>query len=595
MKKLACLVLLFFYAISTEASTTITDHYISGHWTLAGSPYLIKNHIEVSASGSLTIDPGVKVIFQGPYLFIVYGILHATGTSSKHITFTVQDTTGRYDLNNLEGGWMGISYMEYSNLSTPDTSTFTFCDVNYLKNGSTGIAILRGLDISQCTFSYNIGTCLTVWKKSTGYKNEISNCSFLNNISNSQMIVILSDSIEIINKIQIHDNNINNNLITEFGQILYSEKSNIIFSNNKIYENGSMDQPGGWILNFFKSNVVILKNRVYKNILSSRAPLYLQASHIDINKNYICNNRSVNFGTDCYANGGGAMLLIGDTTIANDSSMASYSVRNNIISNNYANNIGGAICIVNAKVSITNNDIINNQASRGAAVYNSNSAGVITIVKNNILFGNNGDYTYNFWNATSVKYIFENNWIKTANNNQFNAYTTSSILGDSTTNIVGISPELVAPTVTADVNEDAMKANFFLKPKSSCIDKADAVNANFDASDYAGNTRISGPKADIGAFEFSPNAYSKLMSNVPNEIETPLAIYPNPSNSSVFVSVSKEKGSVAIYDLLCKKIIEKKVIGTLVFFDVDNIPKGTYIAVWNDGEGNKSTQKLIIE
>src|SRR5438874_2256408 len=94
MKNIQILICLILCSIDTSASTNITTANVSGHWTLAGSPYVIYNNITVQSTASLVIDPGVQVIFNGSYFVEVYGILRAAGTSSQHISFTVSDTTG---------------------------------------------------------------------------------------------------------------------------------------------------------------------------------------------------------------------------------------------------------------------------------------------------------------------------------------------------------------------------------------------------------------------------------------------------------------------------------------------------------------------
>ena len=52
-----------------SAQTIIPGGYVSGTWDLAGSPYLIMDHITVPGESidpnPLTIEPGVEVLFCG--------------------------------------------------------------------------------------------------------------------------------------------------------------------------------------------------------------------------------------------------------------------------------------------------------------------------------------------------------------------------------------------------------------------------------------------------------------------------------------------------------------------------------------------------
>ena len=121
MKKLT-LVLTFFvfhFAFFTLSSqTTIVGPTASGHWTLAGSPYLIQNSVYIPNDSTLTIDPGVTVNFQTsftPYIHVL-GRLLAVGTAADTIYFTAADTTnGSHGIR-----FYGIKY-------TNDTSKLEYC------------------------------------------------------------------------------------------------------------------------------------------------------------------------------------------------------------------------------------------------------------------------------------------------------------------------------------------------------------------------------------------------------------------------------------------------------------------------------------
>ena len=61
---------------------------VSGNWSLLGSPYQVLADIEVPGGQTLTIDPGVSVIFNGNYKFIVHGTLSAVGSEGDSILLT---------------------------------------------------------------------------------------------------------------------------------------------------------------------------------------------------------------------------------------------------------------------------------------------------------------------------------------------------------------------------------------------------------------------------------------------------------------------------------------------------------------------------
>ena len=67
--------------LKSFSSTPVSSGTVSGHWTLAGSPYLIQGSIYIPQDSILLIDPGVTVNFQTsftPYL-LVQGQLLAMG------------------------------------------------------------------------------------------------------------------------------------------------------------------------------------------------------------------------------------------------------------------------------------------------------------------------------------------------------------------------------------------------------------------------------------------------------------------------------------------------------------------------------------
>ena len=92
---------------------------VSGTWTVENSPYNVTADIVVPSSQTLTIQPGVEVVFTGDYRLTVQGQLFAVGTESDSISFSGTQT---WDTIRLE--------------NETQISTFYHCIVT---NGSTGI------------------------------------------------------------------------------------------------------------------------------------------------------------------------------------------------------------------------------------------------------------------------------------------------------------------------------------------------------------------------------------------------------------------------------------------------------------------------
>ena len=91
MRVLLCIVAVLVVAAPVAAQTYITeDLFTSATWALAGSPYVIQADIWMSPGNTLTIEPGVTVIFDGDYrLGIGFNAsIVAEGTGAEPILFT---------------------------------------------------------------------------------------------------------------------------------------------------------------------------------------------------------------------------------------------------------------------------------------------------------------------------------------------------------------------------------------------------------------------------------------------------------------------------------------------------------------------------
>lgn len=120
-------------------------------WTKINSPYRVTGTITIPDTSSLTIEPGVEVIFQGNYQFIVKGKIIAVGgpAAGDSIIFRAA---------NPDTGWGGLR------LDTAEvTSKLEYC--RFQDGWAKG------------TFPNNCGGAVYVF----GSVNSISHCSFYNN------------------------------------------------------------------------------------------------------------------------------------------------------------------------------------------------------------------------------------------------------------------------------------------------------------------------------------------------------------------------------------------------------------------------------
>lgn len=78
----------------------------SGDWTIADSPVIVTDDIILPAGAALRIEPGVEVKFDGPFQFIINGLIEAVGTSLSEITFSAVDAS----VDSLR--WGGLRFID---------------------------------------------------------------------------------------------------------------------------------------------------------------------------------------------------------------------------------------------------------------------------------------------------------------------------------------------------------------------------------------------------------------------------------------------------------------------------------------------------
>ncbi len=560
--------LLFVLAIQGRAATNITTPTVTGHWTMAGSPYKIYN--DISNWDTLTIDPGVEVIFQGHYQFVVGGKLKALGTAGNRIKFHVADTTGWYDTSTNAGGWRGINF------------TWTGSAVGY---------------VEYCDF-YDM-------KKNGFFVQQrlvfVKNCDFYHNI-NMNMSGLSTDVSPIVINGDIHFENCNvhdnwgNMWVVSFGTASFDDTITVKgcnFYNNNIgytgysgttisaigHKHGAIEQCNiynnktghdGVTMGLDMATIAVRRNKIYNNDNPTLAVITCQNAKLDIDGNMFCNNRLTEPGS-CGAIQGGAVFHISGAS-------GDCIIRNNVIANNQSAFQGTALCQINARVQFINNTVVNNN---GGAIFT--RYGTLT-VKNNIFWGNGSQI---IWVGTSAAIVYSHNWSESPWN--VNMPYTSFVSGD-TTNFVGTASGMVAPTLTDDPTESALTSNFALTGASGCINKGDTV-ANTDTVDYAMLPRIFGPKIDIGAIEYQSVASVPLSTTLTNEMN----VYPNPAAGKLFVYTVGATGTLTLYDVTGRVVAQKVVESSVTDFETGVIAPGGYNMVWRSTDGMEAATKVVIK
>ncbi len=177
MKKLLLtLVILFLFTLYLSADTYIPGGDVSGTWELTGSPFYIEGEITIPVGETLTIEPGVDVIFNGHFKFIVNGFIEAIGTEADSILFTAADPVT---------GWHSLRFID-----APDSSHLSYCIIEY-GNATGEIPDSHGGGIycensnpviTNCTFSGNYaGEHGGAIRISTNSNPIIEDCTFMDN------------------------------------------------------------------------------------------------------------------------------------------------------------------------------------------------------------------------------------------------------------------------------------------------------------------------------------------------------------------------------------------------------------------------------
>jgi parallel beta-helix repeat protein len=291
---------LFPLAVPVLAQTAIPGGSVSGTWTTAGSPYHIEGDITVPTGQTLTIQPGVEVIFQSWYKLTVNGTLLAEGTASNPILFTGSHATA---------GWLGIRFID-----APDGSLLTHVVVE--KGRATGASPEDGgggiyIENSSPTISFS--TIRDNFAKRNGGGLYLVN-------SNARLIGN-----------GIANNSAGQGASASGGGIFMlnsnPELTGNVISGNWVYVSGSYTTPtgaGGGIFarssNPVLSYNVISDNRVDGNLNSYArgGGLYLYYADPDLINNTITGN-TVGEGGGVYSahEGGGLFLYQSDPTIVN--------------------------------------------------------------------------------------------------------------------------------------------------------------------------------------------------------------------------------------------------------------------------------------
>ncbi|MDP6584847.1 MAG: right-handed parallel beta-helix repeat-containing protein, partial [Anaerolineales bacterium] len=204
-----------------ELSGTLSGNQ---YWT-SDYQYWVTGDLSLSQGDTLTIDPGVNVLFMGFFEFNIEGVLHAVGTEEDSIRFT----SGQPEKNKGDWKWL---YFDGNSDSTSTSSLMAYTVVEYgggdgtsgdyanircwegaelvMQNCRVSHSIRHGirlqysadLTLTESSVHDNNDNGIYVWNYSTA---DISGNDIHNN--NSHGILVYGNSTADISGNDIHNNN----------------------------------------------------------------------------------------------------------------------------------------------------------------------------------------------------------------------------------------------------------------------------------------------------------------------------------------------------------------------------------------------------
>ena len=160
---------------SCVAATIVSGAIETATWDAAGSPYRVAGPCSVAAGQTLTIGPGVDVLFDADVPFVVRGTLAATGQPTDSVRFLPGEAPEWGGLRFIESEDSQLSYVRVSGGAGGDGGQMYSPGGAWVRRGSASF--------DHCVFSRNrsplAGGGVLAWEANTVF----TNCFIRDNLS----------------------------------------------------------------------------------------------------------------------------------------------------------------------------------------------------------------------------------------------------------------------------------------------------------------------------------------------------------------------------------------------------------------------------
>jgi len=373
-------------ALAADVSGTITTQ----SWTAANSPYHVTGTITVPAGNTLTIQPGVDVLFDADVRFVVLGSLHAAGTETDSIRF-IKGSAAEWGGLRISGG--DSSTIHYARISDGHADGAAWPDNTggglYVSGVNTRLGMANTVAMGN-TSPHGGNSCFVDTSRAT-----LVDCTFNGSTGrglycdNYAAVTLVGCAISGNAGSGMYNHTVdvsftNCDITGNIGGGVVNHSSTTTFASCRITDNTSGSGGGG--VHDSSSDIQLIDCTISGNSGADGGGISVGGSTATLTNCNISGNSTGNSGGGLYT--GGATVLLTACRI----------------SGNFADRKGGGIWNQSSDVTARNCTITDNMASTGIGGIASYSPTATTVLANSVVWGNNWQAIYVYDGIVDIEY-----------------------------------------------------------------------------------------------------------------------------------------------------------------------------------------------